>query len=77
MIKFITGEIEESPPTFSQVKQEQFFVDHNDMLCQKMSSTAYNVLAKHDGTPFSDHVSPAKPETAIKRILPTITKIEF
>ena len=77
MIKFITGEASDTPPTFGDVRDDQFFVSQGGELCQKYNATGYNVIANASGEPYSTRQSFVESGVPIQRILPTITKIEF
>ena len=73
-IKFIEGN---DKFCFRDVGIDQFFVSKSGELCQKISSSSYQVVAKSDGTPFADHVEEESSSTPIERMLPRIEKIEF
>lgn len=77
-MKFIFEKESEKSPTFNQVEENQFFVNANGKLCQKVSSTTYNVIADKDGVPFTvvvaQHINGLN---KIKKILPKVVKIEF
>jgi len=77
MIKFIIGEASDKPPTFGDVREDQFFVNQGGELCQKYNTAGYNVIANAFGEPFSTRQSSVDSGMPIKRIFPTITKIEF
>lgn len=77
MIKFITGEASDTPPTFGDVRDDQFFVNRGGELCQKYNATGYNVIANASGEPYSTRQSSVESGMQIERILQTITKIEF
>jgi hypothetical protein len=66
-------------PTFSDVEEDQFFVDENGRLCQKGGKTFFCVIAKSDGTPcliyFRDEFGFSN--MSIERVLPRVDKIEF
>ena len=77
MIKFIPGEASDTPPTFGDVKDDQFFVSQAGELCQKYNINGYNVIASAPGEPYSTRQSSVDSGMPVQRILPTITKIEF
>lgn len=77
-MKFIYAEqAKEKKPTFGEVQTNQFFVDHDDYLCQKASSCSLVVIAHPDGTPYSTWLTNVCPSREIKRIIPFVEKIEF
>ena len=63
--------------TFGDVQENQFFVNVDGYLCQKASSGSYNIIADNLGTPYARSTDTAFKGDTIKRILPTVTKIEF
>jgi hypothetical protein len=77
MIKFITQEPEVKTPTFGDVEINQFFVSENHLLCQKVTKTSFNFVAKMSGVPYADHVRDVSETTRILKILPHVKKIEF
>jgi hypothetical protein len=77
MIKFITQEPEVKTPTFRDVEINQFFVNGEHCLCQKVTKTSFNFVAKMSGVPYADHVRDASETTRILKILPHVKKIEF
>jgi len=76
MIKFITGESSDIPPTFGDVQEDQFFVSQDGDLCQKRTPSIYHIIARKSGVPFSGTVERVAKGAEIERTLPTITKIE-
>jgi hypothetical protein len=44
----------DSKPTFSDVKENQFFICRRGRLCQKIGFDRYNVITNSDGLPYSD-----------------------
>lgn len=83
MIKFIT-ETEDRviPLNLSMVDTNQFFIDIEGYLCQKLEHSPcngrvnINIIAHPDGTPFSNHLF-YKINAPIKKILPRVIRIEF
>ena len=76
-IKFITEGDEGSLLLFHMVDSDQFFIDTDDYLCQKIDSDSYNVIASPEGDPHSLNCNDIRCDTIIKKILPKVTKIEF
>lgn len=77
MIKFIPTKKEESAIiTFAKVDDDQFFVDSNGMLCQKISCEEYVTIANQDGKPYCSYET-AYDDDEIQRIIEYIGKIEF
>lgn len=53
MIKFITKEPDESEKlTFDMVEDNQFFVDYDGYLCQKVHERSFCLIANPDNQPF-------------------------
>ena len=80
MIKFITEETTPAQLEFSDVQEDQFFVNHYGNLCQKISDDQYNVIADKNGGPLgcaATFVGEDRRDLFVRRILPTITRIEF
>lgn len=77
VVKFITNENNDVQPTFDMVRNDQFFVDANGWIAQKLNSSFYFTIADPDGIPASIYHDDAKPKMKITRVLPTVTKIEF
>lgn len=49
---------------FADVHLDQFFIDYNGFLCQKCTSTSFNVIADPDGNANSlraDNIDPTIP----------------
>lgn len=65
--------------TFSEVEEDQFFVDQDGRLCQKGGETFYCMIAESDGTPYLTHYCDEDgfDDMFIDRILPRVDKIEF
>lgn len=76
-MKFIFEQDETKQLTFGDVQDNQFFVDADGYLCQKICSDGYNIIADNTGTPYAASSDHASKDDKIKRILPKVTKIEF
>jgi len=77
-MKIIYKSFDEQPAvTFKQVEQNQFFINASHELCQKRTRCTYIVIAKSDGTLYSDYVLDVSPDQRILRILPQVERIEF
>ena len=77
MIKFIVAEEkQEKQLTLDDVKENQFFVDDEGRLCQKVGADCYNTITDAMGIPFAYEVF-CKSDCLIERILPKVTRIEF
>jgi hypothetical protein len=79
MIKFIVEEAlaeENESLTLADVEEDQFFVNDDDSLCQKVTEASYYVIADINGSPCAYEVWRER-DTPIKRILPKVTRIEF
>lgn len=77
MFHFITKQGKDSILRFRDVFENQFFVDDEGRLCQKICSDEYCIIASKDGTPCC-YVSCETPtDTIVKKIFPEVTKIEF
>ena len=77
-MKFIIEEKEVKKSTFGQVAENQFFVNKDGCLCQKVTNKAYHILANSTGKPYASFTEEGVPsEREIQRICETITKIEF
>lgn len=63
--------------TFSDVEEDQFFVDQDGRLCQKGGETFYCMITESDGTPCSIYYNGAYDDMPIERVLPRVDKIEF
>jgi hypothetical protein len=78
MITFITEEQKsERPPVFGDVCENQFFIDNDGWLCQKMSELCYNTIADEEGNPLADRAELLDWGTHIRCILPKVSKIKF
>lgn len=78
-MKFIYVEqSKEKKPTFGEVQTNQFFVDHDGYLCQKTELHSFTVVAKPDGTPYSNWIDrDVYSSREILRIIPFVEKIVF
>jgi hypothetical protein len=76
-MKFIYEQEGTNTLTFGQVQNDQFFVDSDGYLCQKINSDSYSTIANINGVPYASGTTCACNYDAIKRILPKVTKIEF
>lgn len=76
-MKFIFEQDETKTLTFGDVQDNQFFVDADGYLCQKICSDAYNTIADGVGAPYATSGDFASTDDKIKRILPKVIKIEF
>jgi hypothetical protein len=63
--------------TFSDVKANQFFVDKHGDLSMKYDCDSYFVIAHSSGKPSALYIQDVDYSNEIKRILPTVEKIEF
>lgn len=77
MIKFITQEQDENEKLiFDMVEDNQFFVDYDGYLCQKVHEKSFSVIADSHNRPFASHIS-CQINMPINRILPYVITIEF
>lgn len=77
MIKFIVAEEkQEKQLTLRDVKENQFFVDSEGRLCQKVGADCYNTITDGMGIPFAYEVF-CKSNCLIERILSEVKRIEF
>lgn len=77
MIEFIVERSSETVLTFSDVKEDQFFVSEPGYLCQKRDKDSYNIIADAEGKPYSRQIEKVESERVINKILPKVSKIEF
>ncbi len=75
-IIFEKEENQDKQLTIADVEENQFFVCKDGYLCQKITDSRYNTIAKSNGQLYSGYFS-CEAHYPIKRILPKITKIEF
>lgn len=77
-IKFETEKDKRTELVFSDVQCNQFFIDANGWLCQKISLSTYNTIANRRGVPFALHIDrDVDPCDPITDILPHVTKITW
>ena len=78
MIKFIVAEEkQEKQLTLADVKEDQFFVNDEGRLCQKVGKNMYNAIADDNGEPVACETTCCGYDMPIVRILPKIKRIEF
>lgn len=80
MITFIpTDETDIEIKTLDAVEENQFFIDVNGYLCQKVYFNAYNTIAKANGDPCAcqDEVNDEREALIVKHIIPKILKVQF
>lgn len=77
MIAFIQDVETKQSLTLRDVKEDQFFINYEGALCQKSSNDSYNYIAREDGTPYAMTCDDADDDEEIKKILPTVIKVEF
>lgn len=82
MISFEFEEARVSDLYFSMVEDDQFFIDEDGWLCQKVSEDAYICIADEEGIPTACYVTTKEdgnvhPNLPIIRILPRLTKVSF
>ncbi len=77
MIKFITEDDDNKIPTFGDVEINQFFVDAEGFLCQKVWDCQTACIANPDGDPWAVSAYGTESSEEITSILPRVTKIEF
>lgn len=76
-MKFIYEKQEEKKTlTLNDVENNQFFVDADGYLCQKIGSESYITIADEEGYPCCGYYR-VNPEKSIARLLPIVEKIEF
>ena len=78
MIKFIEAKepVKPKEPTFKDVKVDQFFINIDHCLVQKVDVGLGHTIARADGTLFADRFS-CDPDERIIKVLDKIAKIEF
>ena len=79
-MKFILSEpIEEKQLTLADVAVNQFFVNRDGWLCQKVWGDAYIQIANSKGELYADYYTDELELTnqPIQRILPNVERIEF
>ena len=78
MIKFIVEEKEiKEELTLEDVEEDQFFVNDEGRLCQKVSEDMYNTIADDKGEPFACETICCDYDMPIMRVLPKVKRIEF
>jgi len=79
MIEFIkkTEEDEEDTLTIHDVEENQFFIDGDGRLCQKVSECEYNVIADSDGSPLAYITDGFYEGDTITKVIDKIAKIKF
>lgn len=79
-IKFHTDNQEtQTNLTLLDVDENQFFINDNGYLCQKVSNYAYNVIAVSQGMPLAyyKNLDLSDSLAIIYKILPKVTKITW
>jgi len=67
----------ENKLTFGDVKVNQFFIDEDGALSQKVNDCSYTVIAYADGSPCADYYTEVQDYQEVKKILPIVDEIEF
>ncbi len=67
---------EENILYFSDVEENQFFIDMCGRLCQKILPESFTIIADADGTPCGLYIK-LQSDRIILRMLPKVFKIEF
>ena len=77
-MKFILSEtIKEKRLTLADVIVNQFFVNKEGSLCQKVSHSSFNQITNALGEPYSDFYDGEDSDQPIQRILPNVERIEY
>jgi hypothetical protein len=76
-ISFEFGGAESGVLTLADVEEDQFFVDKDGWLGQKVGRTGYVLIAADDGEPCCTVYEDADEYEVIQRVLPKVTKINF
>lgn len=63
--------------TFSDVEENQFFVNEEGCLCQKIDNGEYTFIADSEGVPWAGYMKNVEEKFPIVRLLPRVTKINF
>lgn len=65
--------------TLDAVEENQFFIDENGCLCQKVDFNAFNTIANANGEPWACHdvVNDEQEALIVKCIIPKISKVQF
>ena len=79
MIEFIkqTEEDEEDTLTIHDVEENQFFIDGDGRLCQKVDDYYYNIIADSDGSPLACSTEAMFDGDTITKVIDKIAKIKF
>jgi hypothetical protein len=78
MIKFIVAEEkQEKQLTLLAVEEDQFFVDGEGRLCQKVGEEMYNIITDGNRVPLAGETVWCDDDIPVVRILPKVTRIEF
>ena len=79
MIEFIkqTEEDEEDTLTIHDVEENQFFIDGDGRLCQKVDDYDYNIIADSDGYPLACSTETMFDGDTITKVIDKIAKIKF
>jgi hypothetical protein len=75
MIKFIFESGDSKELSFGDVDQDQFFINDEGFLCQKINYRKYNVLANGAGEPYCFTVE--FEDVIVRKILPRVIKIKW
>lgn len=67
----------QKPLSLEDVQVNQFFINKQGYLCQKVASISYNSIADELGDLYSAHFANQLSNVPIQRILPKAVKIEF
>lgn len=76
-IDFLCSESKLQELTFDMVEENQFFINCSGDLCQKVTNTAYNIIADRHGYPLCNHWATVAEGLRINKIIPRIEKIKF
>jgi hypothetical protein len=77
-MKIVFQEPQKTPdPIFGEVTINQFFIDLEGRLCQKVYYNKYNIIAEKDGKLWAGSSEMVSPNARIQRILPLVERIEF
>jgi hypothetical protein len=73
----ITVEQPENNLRFRDVKDNQFFVDKDGELCQKINSNSCVTIADENGVPDCYHWDEVDGDMIVRKIFAKVLKIEF
>ena len=77
-MKFILSETSEKKQlVFADVAVNQFFVNNNGWLCQKVGSDSYIQITDSEGELYADFYADQDAGELIQRILPNVKRIEY